>query len=100
MIYEKNCVDGFVGRRFTCCAVAALADHRASYRQGVKMRSNKIDGSYEIADMSLKATAMTWRATGGVSTGSPIRSQQRRTNSGQGRNSGVVRQFTRQSPGG
>lgn len=69
--------------------------------EALKMRSNKIDGSYEIAGRSLKATADDLESDRwGVSTGSPIRSQQRRTSSGQGGNSGVARQFTRQSPGG
>jgi hypothetical protein len=36
MIDEKNCVDGFVGRCFTCGAGGAPADHRASYRRGLK----------------------------------------------------------------
>ena len=101
MIYEKNCFDGFVGRCFTLVLAVRRPIIVLRTDEALKMRSNKIDGSYEIAGRSLKATADDLESDRwGVSTGSPIRSQQRRTSSGQGGNSGVATQFTRQSPGG
>jgi len=63
MIYEEI-VDGFVARRFTCSAGGGAGRIVLRTDGALKMDSNTIDGSYEIAGRSLKATPMSWRATG------------------------------------